>query len=120
MKVTVTGVKGIRLNEYSVGEEVVFKKYISSFASDNVIKAYINGFEVGVVASSTAMTIPGTKKAKDIYDDLPNNFVGTITDVKEIVSMVKVPVLVVELDGTKTASTKSKTTSSSEKQFSLK
>lgn len=120
MKVTVTGIKGIRLNEYSVGGEVVFKKDISSFASDNVIKAYINGFEVGVVASSTAMTIPGTKKAKDVYDDLPDNFVGTITDVKEIVSMVKVPVLVVELDGTKTASTKSKTTSSSEKQFSLK
>lgn len=113
MKVTVTGIKGIKLNEYSVGGEVVFKKDSSSFVGD-VIKAYINGIEVGVVASSTAMTIPGTERVKDIYNNLPENFIGTITDVKEIVSMVKVPVLVVELelDGAKTAS--------SEKKFKIK
>lgn len=96
VSVTVIGIKGVDLKSIPKGSSLRFEKDLS-VPTDSIIKVYLGGAEIGVISNAPSRMIPGTKAGKDIFNDSPSTFSGEVVECKDILSIVKTPVLVVKL-----------------------
>lgn len=95
--VTVIGIKGVDLKAIPKGSSLKFEKDLS-VPTDSIIKVYCGGSEIGVISNAPSRMIPGTKAGKDIFNAALTSFTGEVMECKDILSIVKTPVLVAKVD----------------------
>lgn len=98
MKVTVMSVTE-HLDYIAVGEIINFKKTPIALDEKQIIASY-NGNDIGRVGATVTICVPGTETNKDIYDKVPDEFMGTVVDNQKTISTTTtMKVLVVDITG---------------------
>lgn len=105
-KITVVDM-GQDLDFIQNGSVINFKKSPTTLDS-NRIEAFYNNNAIGVVGATVTMAVPGSELNKDIFDSVPDEFQGIVTDnSKSISTSMTRKVLVVEITGVGQSSTTS-------------